>query len=175
MACIELKAKAPIKSPKKFKELLDKEAKFSRRADMNDYFFGSEDFRKVSELRFRKSEDNKEVTLKLIKERGLIQRNEESRFRVDNPADFIEFLEHLGFKPHSMIHKRSEFYKLKDVTVELAHIREIGDFVEFKIQVPETNIEEGKGKLLDVIKRLGIKKTQLDGRDYHLILQGFRK
>jgi predicted adenylyl cyclase CyaB len=171
----ELKLKARISNIEEMRQRVKKIATPVRKEEVVDYFFKSK-LKPHPEMRLRRLENDKLVTLKIpfSKENGM-QENNEYKFSVGHADEFVSFLEKVGFKPCCMQHKSSEIYAHDDVEIEIASIKEVGDFIELKMHTKENNTEEYKKKLKQLAQQLGIAETFMDARYYCELLQEVEK
>ena len=164
-----MKLKAKIENPKKIKEKIKKFASFIGKSKFVDYFFKSDKPSQVSELRLRKLDHKKIITLKILLRRNRIQENIGYKFSVDRADDFVEFLEYIGFKPSCLLRKNSEIYTYRNVVIALTELKDLGYYLELKIDSYGKDFEKNKKKLFSIAKRLGLKKQEIDSRYYSRI------
>ncbi|MBN2453967.1 class IV adenylate cyclase [Candidatus Woesearchaeota archaeon] len=162
----ELKLKAKVDDLFAVKEKVKGFAKFQGKKEVADFFFRSGK-KELSELRLRKLQRDKIVTLKVLSHKNEVQENTEYEFKVDNADEFVSFLEYLGFKLFCMLRKKSEVYTSNGITVELANIEGVGNFLEIK-----TNRTEERKKVMELAAKLGVGKKAVDSRYYSLIKEG---
>jgi len=75
-------------------------------------------------------------------------------------------------KPTVVVDKRREVYHIDNLRIHLDSVRGLGDFVEFELPVsgdPES-VEEGKHKLREYMRLLGIEENQLISVSYSDLL-----
>ncbi len=165
----ELKLKAKIKDVDSIRKNIKKLALFLENDISTDYFFKKNSGEETSELRLRKLEFKKEITLKIIIKRDYLQENVEYTFNVDNANDFTNFLEFIGYKPSCFFKKRSEKYSYGKINIEIVNIDKIGNFVEIIMHKKDDFTEQDKNKLIMLAKKIGIDNNNLDSRYYSCI------
>lgn len=165
----ELKLKAKINDLEAMRGKVKEIGEFLVKERFVDYFFKSEKLENISELRLRKLDGDRIVKLKILLSKDKIQQNAEYEFKVDNADDFVEFLEHIGINPSTLLHKESELYKYEDATIELTNVEGLGDYVELVMYSKDELIEENKKKLIDLASKLGIGEEEIDSRYYRAI------
>jgi predicted adenylyl cyclase CyaB len=164
----ELKLKARVPDFSSVREKLKLPAKFSKSAEYTDYFFKSDSGTPISELRIRNRDEGKTITIKILLERNHVQVNTIYSFTVDFPEDFVSFIETLGFHAHSELRKNSEVYLAGDIRIELAKIKDLGNYVELTLQTFE-DAHSRIPELESFAEKLGLKKEQTDSRFYSQI------
>lgn len=167
----ELKLKFKIRSLDRIKKKLKKTSIFLEKIEYSDYFFRSKNSKTGSELRLRKLEDKKLITLKTLFHKNDIQVNNEYKFKVDNADDFISFLEFLGYKPFCLLRKHSEVFMKDQVRIELAKIDRVGNFVELTLHTLDTFSDNDEKRLKELSSELGLKKRNIDSRYYSEIIK----
>jgi adenylate cyclase class 2 len=78
--------------------------------------------------------------------------------------DFTALLQHLGYRPTAVVHKRRTIYHLKhggfDLEVCLDEVDGLGQFVELEILAPEEQLEHGRTLLQQTAEQLGLASSE---------------
>lgn len=144
---VELKAPCPG-ADAKVKAL---GAVFVKSEEQEDVYFAHpcRDFKKTDEaLRLRRTDDIR-LTYKGPKQSQDLKVREEIEFPV--PRECENLLQHLGFKKAFVIRKARKTYLLEGLTVCCDTVVGLGEYVEV-----ESSKTEDKGRIMDVLKRLGV-------------------
>ena len=97
---------------------------------------------------------------------------EEYEFRLTDMKkikNFLALIEDLGFKPWVKKRKRTESYlykKDKNVIIEINHVEHVGTYMEIEYIAKRHQVKKAKKKILEVLKKLEIKKSQIDNIGY---------
>jgi adenylate cyclase class 2 len=83
----------------------------------------------------------------------------------DRPAqDFMQLLQHLGYRPVAVVRKHRRIYHLKRdgyaVEVCLDAVERVGHFAEVEIQAPEDQLEVARGVLMQIAVDLGLSGSE---------------
>lgn len=167
----ELKLKVKISDPEGLKIKLKKIAKYLGKESDVDYFFINETIHENYEFRLRKSIKEKIVTFKIQKSTDSIQENTEFKFSIDDPEDFVSFIETLGFKFVSSIKKVSEIFQKEVISIRLSEVEDLGFFIEITAEYTDESKEEHKEKMLKILEQLEISKELIDNRSYGTVNQ----
>jgi len=167
----ELKLKVKVSDFKKLKEVLGKIAKYKGNESDIDYFFLNQNINEPYEFRLRKSVKEKLVTFKIQKSLNSIQENTEFKFTIDDPEDFVSFIEILGFKFVSSIRKDSEIFQKEHIAIRLSEVEDLGVFIELTTECISESEEECEEKMLRILEELEINKELIDNRSYGVIKQ----
>lgn len=83
-----------------------------------------------------------------------------SSFTVNEPEEFVGFLESAGFELSSKIVKAAQRFSFDGIEIELTNIRELGNFVEI---TSYNSSDEGNArkKILEIAKELGVKSKKV--------------
>ena len=134
----ELKLKVKIDNLEEIKNKMKKIAKYKGKKNYSDFFFVNDNIDKKYEFRLRKSDKLKLITFKILLSSEKIQENENYRFEIDNPEDFIKFIETIGFKISAVIKKSCEIYFYNKIKRVLSKVPDIGNYLELIYNL-ETN------------------------------------
>jgi len=167
----ELKLKIKIKNVGKIRKHIKSLASFIGTKEYVDYFFRSQTNKSNSELRIRKFEEGKSITLKILSSKKGIQENIEYKFHVDNANEFVNFLEYMGFKPFCSLRKSSEMYSYENIIIELANITKLGHYLELIIHGKTTFSAFNKKKLMELSSKLDLNPKSFETRYYSEMLQ----
>ncbi len=167
----ELKLKAKVSDFKGLKRKLNKIAKYLGKESDIDYFFENENLDEPYEFRLRKSVKEKIVTFKIQKSTNFIQENTEFKFAIDDPEEFVNFIEILGFKFISSIRKVSEIFQKEHIAIRFSEVEDLGAFIELTIECIDDSKEECEEKMLRILEELEINKELIDNRSYGAIKQ----
>lgn len=94
---------------------------------------------------------------------------EEIEVSVSNFEEAVALFERLGFEKAFVIRKRRKEFLLEGVLVSLDDVEGLGRFVEIEVLLDESSgvdEERLKEKLLNISKKLGIKKERLTTESY---------
>lgn len=109
--------------------------------------------------------------LKKLYSDGIVVK-EEYEFKLTDIAhigNFLALIEDLGFKPWVKKRKHTESYlwkKDKRVVIEINHVEHIGTYMEIEFLATKAQVPLAKKKILEVLKELEIKKTDIDNVGY---------
>jgi len=141
----------------------------------DDYFAlkGERYPRKAFRIRYdgKKFVVNFKKHLKNLYSDGIVVK-EEYEFRltdIEHIGNFLALLEDLGFKPWVKKRKHTESYlwkKDKRVVIEINHVEHIGTYMEIEFLATKSEVPMAKKKILEVLKELGIKKSDIDNVGY---------
>src|SRR5512133_1862832 len=139
---VELKVKIPSLDPVREK-LEGKNAKSGGKVHEHDVYYNAphRDFGVTDEaVRVRYTDDHAVVTYKgpKIKKFGLKAR-EELNFAVENGTTFETMLDRLGFTRTLEVNKWRENYKLRQASICLDTVDELGTFAEIEVMVENEN------------------------------------
>ncbi len=132
-------------------------AEFLKEVREEDYYFNHpcRDFRESDEaLRIRKS-DGVFLTYKGPKVDAETKTREEIEVEIDEFEKAFKMLERLGFKFVAKVSKVRRIYALNDVKVTMDRVEGLGEFVEIELESEE--LEEGKKRIFEIAKALGLK------------------
>ena len=151
------------------KKKISEMAEFENEEHKIDYYFERKSKSERTELRLRKIKNKNGISLKIYHLNG-IERNKEYILNMDNASDCIDFLETLGMKVVAMKHKKSYFYKYKDITIQLASIKELGYFLEIEKKCDKKDEKEAEKEILELSRKLGISNDQTEKKSYLQLL-----
>src|SRR3989344_7047835 len=168
---IKLYLKAKISETGKMMEKVKKIASFLKEDEFIEYFFESEKENASSELKLKKREYEIIVTYSSSIKKGPILETVGYSFFIDNPTQFIDFLEKINFKISCMIHKKSRFYSYDDIEIEISSIEELGDFIELNVQGKKEFEEQNRKKLIELANKLGLREKNIYSKFYFEIFK----
>ncbi len=169
----ELKIKARIEKPEKIEVELKKIGKYNGKESTIDYFFKNKNLSEEHEFRLRKYKKNKLITFKIQKALNQVQENLEFSFQIDNPENFVQFIEILGFNLSSSLKKSSKIYQKKEISIRISEIETLGYFIEITSEVTNKPKEKYKEKMLKILNQLNIDENSIDNRFYDTIKQDY--
>jgi adenylate cyclase class 2 len=115
------------------------------------------------------------VTYKVKEVRNGMEINREREFRVSGKAAFEELLGRLGLV-RGYAKKKSGFaWNYQGITAELTLVENLGWFAELEILAgddAETTVRPARGRLMDLLGRIGIDKNRIESRYYSEMLRG---
>ena len=99
----------------------------------------------------------------------------EREFIINDPLEFQNFAQDLGFIPFIKKEKLGYSYTKDNVKAELSRVTGLGSYLELEFLAPETCTEEEivlyRNKLLDLLPELGLSKGDIEPRPYTKMLQ----
>jgi len=142
-------------------------AKFLSEEKQEDVYLNHpvRDFRETDEaLRIRNSNGN----LSLVYKGPRMDKETKTREEFKSPAseETIEILERLGFKQAAVVRKTRRNFTLDGIGISLDEVDGLGSFIEV-----ETDKDENKAKLFQLLERLGIPKEKTIVKSYLELLQ----
>jgi adenylate cyclase class 2 len=129
--------------------------------DQEDVYFShpQRDFGVTDEaLRLRKEDHRSRLTYKGPKLDQDTKMREEIELGVEDPSLMSQLLQRVGFRPFLRVAKRRRVYELQGVQVCLDRVEGLGDFVE--LEYPGDNLVQGRERLMDLKRRLGLEGTE---------------
>ncbi|HLC77661.1 MAG TPA: class IV adenylate cyclase [Candidatus Nanoarchaeia archaeon] len=102
---------------------------------------------------------------------GIVVKEEYEFTLTDVPhlGNFIALLQDLGFKEWVKKRKHTESYlwkKDKRVVIEINHVEHVGTYMEIEFLAKRPEVPMAKKKILEVLKELEIKKSDIDNVGY---------
>ena len=109
--------------------------------------------------------------LKNLYSDGIVVKEEYEFKLTDLPhlGNFMALLEDLGFKEWVKKRKHVESYlwkKDKRVVIEINHVEHVGTYMEIEFLATRAQVPIAKKKILEVLKELEIKKSDIDNVGY---------
>jgi len=163
---IEVQIKAKVYDFERTKKKISEIAEFIDEQNKVDYYFSRDSKLDRKELRLRKKGNEKIVTFKMPFFEEGIEKSKEYKFNIDNASDFINLLENLGINVIAMKHKKSLFYKYKDITIQLVSIPELGYFIEIEKKCNKEEEDKAEKEILELSEKLGIHSEQIEKKTY---------
>lgn len=76
---------------------------------------------------------------------------------INDAASLSKILEKLGFKPVATVTKKRTFYTLRDITISIDDVEQVGLFLELEsIAYEKSEMESAKRTIFDILDKLGI-------------------
>lgn len=87
---------------------------------------------------------------------------------ISDPANFINILDALNFRPLIIVEKDRTIYTYEEYEIALDTVTDLGDFVEveYKGNQPIANYKEQAGKMLQFLKDVGCEVLEQDFEGY---------
>jgi predicted adenylyl cyclase CyaB len=173
---LEVETKVKVNNVPELRNKIKKIAIHEKTESRGDDYFalkGERYPRKAFRIRYdgKKFVVNFKKHLKNLYSDGIVVK-EEYEFRltdIEHIGNFLALLEDLGFKPWVKKRKHTEAYlwkKDKRVNIELNHVEHIGTYMEIEFLATKSQVPEAKKKILEVLKELEIKKSDIDNVGY---------
>ncbi|MEI6732013.1 MAG: class IV adenylate cyclase, partial [archaeon] len=103
--------------------------------------------------------------------RNGVHAKKETEFIVKDISDFLSVIDEFGFRRWLRKEKKTELYRIeKNFHIELNNVRGLGWFVEVEYLTDESHIEYAQRKVEEIIKKLGISKSQIVKSGYTKLL-----
>lgn len=173
---IEIEIKAELKD-KKFveKKLKQLGARYIGKKHQIDYYFSPPHMSYGGKgLYFRIRHDSISMRSRLeyhISKSGHV--GEEYEIDISDHRMALKILELLDFKPEVTIEKVRDTYQLRDVTIDLDKVKNLGNFIE--IEILDQNPKKSEEKILEMAARLGISQREFSEHNYFNQMYELRK
>jgi len=164
---LEVEIKARIKIEEIERKLSNMRARPLKEEYQRDIYFSHpcRDFRRKDEaLRVRQTKDEYFLTYKGPKLDEETKTREEIEVKVER--EIISLLERLDFAKIREVKKKRSFYQWDSIIVCLDKVEGLGEFLE----IEGTSYSE-KGKIFELLKKLGISRKELIRRSYLEMLE----
>lgn len=181
---VETKIRIYKKDIPKLREKIRKIANFSKRETKKDRYFAyfSVKNKKYPSKAFRVRYNGKDYFInfkKWIRKfwDNKIAVKEEFEFKIKNPENFLALMKDLGFKEWIKKIKTTESYihkKDKRIVIELNKVKYLGYFIEIEYLARKNELFIAKKKILDVLKEMEVKPTQINNMGYTKMLWEWR-
>ena len=176
MVLLEVETKVRIENVNELRKKIKKIARFEKTESRGDDYFAlrPKGFpKKAFRIRYdgEKFVVNFKKHLKNLYSDGIVVK-EEYEFRLTDMKkirNFLALIEDLGFKPWVKKRKRTESYlykKDKNIIIEINHVEHVGTYMEIEYIAKRHQVKAAKKKILEVLKKLEIKKSQIDNIGY---------
>ncbi|MBL8015579.1 MAG: class IV adenylate cyclase [Candidatus Doudnabacteria bacterium] len=177
---IELKIKIDAASAEKLTKWLKQNAEAKGEKHQLEYYLDNPDktFFFQSELgykdaanyfRVRFSDKGDSVCLKIfeVDPKSTKSKNlDEIEFTVSDGEESLKLFKTLGFTDLTKVEKTRKSYAYKNFEIELDTVEGLGNFVEIEIKENDITVEEGKAKIRELLKQIGITRFQNCSRGY---------
>lgn len=170
---MEIEVRVKVDSLERVKlELVKLGALFSYKESQEDFIFKrEEDLRAVQKagsflVRIRKTDTSAKFTFKALTETAGSWIEHETK--ISDPSEMREILLNIGFVEALQMHKEREHGSIEDINICLDSIKELGEYLE--LEIVSDNVQEGKRKLSDLLKRLGYSEEEMIHDGYVAIL-----
>ena len=173
---LEVETKVRIDNVNSLRKKIKKIAKFEKTESRGDDYFALKP-RGYPEKAFRIRYDGEKFVvnfkkhLKKLYSDGVVVK-EEYEFQLKDLSqikNFLALIGDLGFQPWVKKRKRTESYlykKDKKVVIEINHVEHIGAYMEIEYLAKKSQVKNAKKKILQVLRELEIKKSQIDNVGY---------
>jgi adenylate cyclase class 2 len=145
--------------------ILDLGGEYLKKESQSDTYFNhpSRDFANTDEaLRIRKTKDKSYLTYKGPKIDNITKTREEIEVAISNFEETEKILKRLGFIEVLTIKKVREFFNIKDFSIMLDKVANLGDFIEIE---KHSNAYEPR-EMVSFLKKLGVEEKDIEGRSY---------
>ena len=173
---IEIEAKAKIENPAHWRKKIARIARFIKKEKKQDDYYTLEPLTSYPKksLRIRTHAKNYEINFKerLSYKSGIHAKKEhEYAFPKRNLAAIKKQLKRKGFKHWLRKEKISEIYEIeKNIHIELNNVKQLGWYLEIEYLGETKEIPKAQRKITKIIKKLGIKKSQIIQEGYTKLL-----
>jgi adenylate cyclase class 2 len=171
----EIELKAWVDDYVSLENTLSKLARFEHSFYKKDEYFilprGSDG---AKTIRIREENEKVYVTMKKKTIRDGMEENEEIEFSVSDKSNFQEMLERLGFSKYIEKEKKGKKYSHAGFTIEISHVKHLGDFIEIEKIMKGKNPGEVQPVRLEIRKilaKLGVPEEKIEPRRYISMLQ----
>ncbi len=176
---IEVEAKIWISDPAIFRKRIKKIAKFVHKEKKIDDYYTLESLKKypMKSLRIRKRRDIYEINFKQrLSYLNRVHAKNEREFILRDVMPFLDLIKDFGFKQWLRKEKLSEIYEInKKFHVEINKVKHLGWFLEIEYLCDKEDIEMARGRVLQVIDKLDIRRKQIIKEGYTKMLWDKRK
>ena len=179
----EIELKAWVENPEKLRDFLTEIYGKPEVLDKSDIYYlypKQDDAHFGQPVRLRKENGLNIVTLKKKSYVNGIEINDEIEFKVDEPENFLKFLELSGAS--SWIRKTKKGWKFKvneenssdgRTLIELCEVSTLGWFIEIETVVEspdQSQIEQAEARIRSVLKKSGVAEEKIEPRCYSDLL-----
>lgn len=181
MKNIEIEIKIKLNDPKKLVKWLRTNAKKIGESNQEDHYFEHElksfrykdedDYTDADEwLRVRIADNKHEICYKKWYRDGKKSTYcDEIETTVGDPYQVLEIFKRLGFKETSVIKKHRASWKYQDFRFDCDEVNEIGFFIEIEFTGEADTPMQGKQKIYDLLKEIGLTEWKKTRRGYSWI------
>ena len=180
MAWLEVETKVRVKNPKELRKKIRKIAKLAKIQQRGDDYFALKS-KVYPKKAFRIRYDGEKFVVNFKKwltkywDKDIVVKRE-FEFRINdlqNVQHFLALLKDLGFVEWMKKIKKSESYlykKDKRLVIEINKVKHLGYFMEIEYLCQEREMKKAKRIIRDVLKQLGIQKSDIDNTGYTKML-----
>jgi len=176
MHWLEVETKVKIHDVNSLRKKIKAIAKFEKEENKGDDYFALQKRgypKKAFRIRYngKKFVVNFKKHLKHLWSDGIVVKREYEFELTDTGHldNFIALLEDFGFKEWVKKRKHTESYiykKDKRVVIEINKVKHVGTYMEIEFLAKPSEVAKAKKKILEVLKELEIKKTDIDNIGY---------
>ena len=173
----EVESKAKISNVNDLRKKIKKIAKFTgKEKKVDEYFAVQKRGYPKKAFRIRKTGKKHLINFKKwIKKYwdSQVVVKEEYEFELLHLKEFLILMEDLGFKKWIKKIKISEDYNYKGdkkILIEINNVKHLGYFLEIEYLAKKNEIGKAKKKIKNVLKELGIKKSEINNTGYTKML-----
>jgi len=176
MNWLEVETKVKIENVSKLRNKIKKIAKFEKKESRGDDYFALQK-KGYPKKSFRIRDDGKKVIvnfkkhLKKLWKQGVVVKREFEFELTDmtHIGNFLALLEDFGFKEWVKKRKTTESYLYKEdkrVIIEINKVQHLGYYMEIEYKAKLSEVEKARKKILQVLQKLEIDKSQIDNIGY---------
>ena len=184
MKFIEIEVKLKLEQPQKLLDWLKDNAQLVKESSHTDYYFdpphktfiydNPQDSTKDAEewFRIRVSEKGNEICYKLWHRDPETNRSlyaDEIETFIGDKEAALKIINALGFKQTSVISKHRMSYKYKEFQFDCDQVDELGFFVEVEFKGEIEDPAQGKHKIYEMLKEIGVNNWKKTKRGYSWI------
>ncbi len=176
---IEIEVKARIEDPKQIERTIISlgAAPIGIENQVDTYYNAPQcDFKNTDEaLRIRAQEGEYFLTYKGPKMDGISKTREEFEVKIEDAVKMGNILSSLGFYPVATIVKKRKKYMMREFSIALDDVRNLGYFIEIEISAKNPNNYKKKVEnIFEFIDKLGISRSSTVRESYleMLLFQG---
>lgn len=173
---LEVETKVKIHDVNSLRRKIKEIAKFEKKESRGDDYFALQKRgypKKAFRIRYngKKFVVNFKKRLKHLWSNGVVVKRE-YEFELNDTEhldNFIALLEDFGFKEWVKKRKHTESYiykKDKRVVIEINNVKHVGTYMEIEYLAKPNEVKKAKKKILQVLKELQIKKSDIDNIGY---------
>lgn len=172
---IEVEAKIKISNPEKLRKKISEIIGKRKKETKIDYYYTMERNKSIypkKSLRVRKIDHKYQINFKqkLSYIKGIYAKDERE-FEVTDIKNFLKLITDFGFRLWLIKEKYSESYEIKkNFHIELNNVKNLGWFVEIEYLTDKNSIAEARKRILEIIKKLSLKKEKIIKEGYTKLL-----
>ena len=130
-----------------------------------DYYFSSpirnfaitDEALRIRQIQARSGEEIIELTYKGPKLGESMKIREEITLETSNITDVKKFLQNLGFQVVATVKKKRTNWLVRELTISVDEVEDLGSFLEIEIQTPTDNLEKihkSKEQIINLVKKI---------------------